>query len=122
MKKGDYCILSVLIIFFVLSVYLTNPLKEASDNLKAIVRLNGEIHSIYKLTDNYKKNVEIKSNLGYNILEIDCKKLRITDSDCKDKLEVKQGYISSAGQSLVCLPHKLIITIEGDTDIDYVSY
>ena len=60
MKKGDYFILSVLIIFFALSVYLTNPLKEASDNLRAIVRLNGEIHSIYKLTDNYKKNVEIK--------------------------------------------------------------
>ena len=122
MKKGDYFISAILILFFIISLYLTNPLREASKNLRAVVRLNGEIHSTYKLTDNYKKNVEIKSKLGYNILEIDCKKLRITDSDCKDKLDVKQGYISSAGQSIVCLPHKMIITIEGDTDLDYVSY
>ena len=108
--------------FFLLSVYFTSPLKAASGNLKAVVRLNGEIHSIYKLTDNYKKNIEIKSELGYNILEIDCKKIRITDSDCRDRLDVKQGYISSAGQSIVCLPHKFIVTIEGDSDTDYVSY
>ena len=35
-------------------------------------------------------------------------------ANCNDALCVKQGNISKVGQTIICLPHKLIIEIKGD--------
>lgn len=35
----------------------------------------------------------------------------MTDADCGDKTCVKTGSIKETGQSIVCLPHRLVITI-----------
>lgn len=38
----------------------------------------------------------------------------ISDADCPDKLCVHQKKISHVGETLVCLPHKVIVSIEGE--------
>lgn len=48
-----------------------------------------------------------------NILVIQDGSAWIKDANCPDKLCVKQGKISGSGQSLICLPHKLTVTVEG---------
>jgi hypothetical protein len=40
------------------------------------------------------------------------------DADCPDKLCEKQGKISKNGQSIICLPNKIVIKINSDTDTD----
>ena len=41
------------------------------------------------------------------------------DADCPDKVCVKTGKIKSPGQTVVCLPHRVVIEITGDNaDID----
>lgn len=37
--------------------------------------------------------------------------VRVLKSNCPKKLCVKQGFIQYANQSLVCLPHKVVITV-----------
>lgn len=54
---------------------------------------------------------------NYNLIEVLPGKIRIRDSDCHYKICVKEGWISQAGKILVCLPHKLIINIEGKNNI-----
>ena len=41
------------------------------------------------------------------------------DADCPDRLCVKQGSISKNGESIVCLPHKVIVTVTGGDGADY---
>lgn len=50
-------------------------------------------------------------------------KADITEADCPDKVCVKQKPISKAGESLVCLPNKIIITVvEGEeNELDGVA-
>ena len=43
----------------------------------------------------------------------------VTEADCADKICVHEGKISRTGEVIACLPHELIITVQGageDTD------
>lgn len=43
----------------------------------------------------------------------------VTDSDCRDGTCERTGKISRAGQSIVCLPNNVVITINGKGDLDW---
>ncbi|MGN1171028.1 MAG: NusG domain II-containing protein [Lachnospiraceae bacterium] len=49
----------------------------------------------------------------FNILVIRDGEAFIRDADCPDRLCVNQGRIYADGQSLICLPHRLTVTIQG---------
>lgn len=54
-----------------------------------------------------------------NTVEVDHDKIRMKSATCSDQVCVRTGYISKPGQTIVCLPHKVIIeiqTIDGSTD------
>lgn len=53
-----------------------------------------------------------------NLLVIEGGSARLEDADCPDRLCVRQGAISRSGESIICLPHKLVITIEGRAETD----
>ena len=38
---------------------------------------------------------------------------RVVDASCPDRLCVGQGAVQYAGESIVCLPHKLVVTVRG---------
>ena len=46
-------------------------------------------------------------NNGFNVVEVENKKIRVTDADCPDKLCIKQS--ESGTFPIVCLPHRLVI-------------
>ena len=48
-----------------------------------------------------------------NTVEVSEGKIRVCEADCPDQVCVRQGAVRYAGESIVCLPHKLVITIEG---------
>lgn len=48
--------------------------------------------------------------------EISGEGIRVTESDCPDKICVKTGFVSREGEAAVCMPNRVIITVEGDDD------
>ncbi len=50
-----------------------------------------------------------------NLLVISDSKAAITEAACPDHVCVNTGEISFNGQTIVCLPHKLVVSIEGGT-------
>lgn len=62
-------------------------------------------------------------NGGTNTLVISDGTARIIDARCPDKLCVNQGSIRYTGQSIVCLPNRLIVTVYGgeESPVDFVS-
>lgn len=61
---------------------------------------------------------------GYNIMIISRGEVSITDADCPDQLCVKQRAISHKRESIICLPHDLIIQIDNgkESNLDAVTY
>lgn len=55
----------------------------------------------------------IETSEGTNLLVISGGEARLWEADCPDRLCVKQGAIRYAGDSIICLPHKVVIEIRG---------
>ena len=60
----------------------------------------------------------VASSAGTNVIEVQAGKVRVSEADCPNQDCVEQGWISKAGQQIVCLPHKLVVNI---TDEDAAS-
>ncbi|MDZ7548506.1 NusG domain II-containing protein, partial [Clostridium perfringens] len=64
--------------------------------------------------------IELKTKEGLNIIKIKDDKIGIIEADCADKVCMNPEYIDKAGQSLVCLPHKVMIEIKGKSEDDII--
>lgn len=63
-------------------------------------------------------------NNGSNILQIKDGSASIIEADCPDKLCQKQKKIKYNGETIVCLPHKIVISVisKDHSSIDGVAY
>ena len=81
------------------------------DGAAVVVEQDGKETARYALDEN--KTVRIKGQGGYNLLVIEGGEAWLLEADCPNLLCVKTGKIRYAGQSIVCLPHKLAVRIVG---------
>ncbi|MGE5483782.1 MAG: NusG domain II-containing protein [Ignavibacteriales bacterium] len=57
-------------------------------------------------------NRTVQGAIGRSTFEISGGRVRMISSDCPDKVCVKMGWISQAGQVIVCLPNRVILKVE----------
>ncbi|MCI8780966.1 MAG: NusG domain II-containing protein [Lachnospiraceae bacterium] len=76
-----------------------------------IIEIAADGAVIKTLPLNTDTSYTIKTKAGINKLEIKNGSANITKADCPDKLCVHQKAISRQGETLVCLPHKIIVSI-----------
>ena len=55
-----------------------------------------------------------------NVITIKDGKVAITESDCPGTDCVHSGWIHEAGRSIVCLPNRVELRIEGTSEVDFV--
>lgn len=55
-----------------------------------------------------------------NTLVIENGAAQVVEASCPDQICVRQGAIRYEGESIVCLPHRLVVTVEGGqtNDVD----
>lgn len=98
-------------------------LMSASDsNSVANVYVDGKLYHSIDLND-VKNNYTIdipNSEDKHNIILVEKGAISMQSADCPDKLCVKQGKISGGSYPIVCLPHKIIISIEDEKNTDAV--
>jgi len=126
LTKGDkYLMVFIVIISLISLIYVKNSAFNYKEKYISI-QIDGE--EIKKIIFDKKlvgKTIPIKTEYGYNLIEIGDGRVRVIEADCPDKLDVKQGYISKTGEVIVCLPNRLVIEIKGvsdERDIDYISH
>lgn len=56
---------------------------------------------------------------AYNILQIAGGAAAVIEANCGDHTCVRTGAVSREGESIVCLPHRLVIRIEGGGASDF---
>lgn len=80
-----------------------------------IVELNGVETARFSLKEDTVYRIETGDG-HYNILEIIDGEAFVSEADCAGQDCVHFAPISHAGQTIVCLPHKLNIYITADTE------
>ncbi len=58
--------------------------------------------------------LKIETDYGYNVLVIKDGCASVIKADCRDKICQHHHAIKNEGESIICLPHKLAIFVEGD--------
>jgi len=117
-KPVDIVVVAVIVICSLLITWLF-----AYDGAKyAVVYVDGNEYGRYSLNKDEKQIIEISSSFGRNVIEIEKGKVLVLETTCPDKTEINAGAISKSGQSLVCLPNRLVISIEGRIVTDATAF
>ena len=119
--KAELILVTGLVIVAV-CIYLYLHFVGAVKGAKVQILVDGVVTQEYDLYSNQTVAIETE-NGGQNILVIDNGECYLDDANCPDKLCVSQGIISKSGQSIICLPHKVVITIEGanEAEVDTIA-
>lgn len=120
MKKNDVIlIISLLIVCFFsflgIKWYQKNTTKEAT----VVVTIDGKEYSRYSLNEDRTVTIESK-NGGVNVLKIHDGYASMIKASCPDKICKKHQRIKNNGETIVCLPNKVVVEIqskeEGELD------
>lgn len=78
------------------------------DSLMVVVTVDGEEYYSGLLMDEREIDMD-----GHNKVVIADGEVCMEETDCPDKLCISQGKISKPGQTIICLPNKVMVTIKG---------
>lgn len=109
MKKNDF-ILLVAIILLSLALFIGYRLFFYESGDSVLITVDGTVYKTLPLEEDTVLDIPGAGG-GINHLEIKNGAARITDADCPDKLCVHQKKIKNQGESLICLPHKVIVQV-----------
>ncbi len=104
LKKGDIIVIAVSVLLIIFGFCLSFAFKKGGKTVKVYQ----DNTLVYKGSLSYKKTV----CLSHNTVKIENGKAYMLDSDCKNKICINTGKISNSGESVICLPNKVIIEVE----------
>lgn len=105
MKKNDYILIAgVLAAVVVLSMVFWQHL--TGEGTMVEVKASGKVIGRYRLA--HEQTIDLN---GTNTLVIRDGKADMVEADCPDKLCVKQKAISAEGETIVCLPNQIVVTV-----------
>lgn len=108
MKKNDYILIGIiLLVAGVLFLLFGRNLNKDAGVVQ--ITVDGKVRGEYRLSSDQEIDID-----GTNKLIIKDGKADMVWADCPDKVCVNQNPISKNGESLVCLPNKVMVTVESD--------
>ena len=117
------CILILIIILLAGGFWLIQYMNAGQKEAVLQIYQNGELIGEYELSQ--PQTIPVTGiDDSYNLVLIEDGMVRVTDADCPDQLCMKQRSISRNGESIICLPHKLVLQIHAkeESTLDAVTY
>lgn len=113
-RRNDVIFIAVLLAVAILLGVGMYFLRGEGDSVT--VTVDGNLYGTYRLS--VDTTVEIRTAYGYNRLVIQDGEANIVAADCPDGICSDHVAISRMGQSIVCLPHKVVVTVATDNTSD----
>lgn len=123
MTRADrYLIAGVLCVALLAAVLIVFRWQTGSGRTCAVIKIQGELAGIIELSDK-RKTYEFRGKTGPVILEVAGKRIRMVEATCPDRICVMHGWIERAGESIVCVPNEISISItaNGSAPLDAVT-
>ena len=110
------------LVVIAVSLILLALLYQRQDGQRVVILIDGKATAEYDLSVN--RTVTIKTaDGGENILAIQDGSCYMKEANCPDHICVREGHSHRKGQSIICLPHHLVVQIEGgkENGVDAVA-
>lgn len=118
-KPGDFIIVALLIVLSFLPLAIFTYQNKASadkDTLHVVISADGEVVHEMKLKNDHTREVyEYVDDHGHeNTIVREGQIVYMADANCTDLLCVQQGEITEVGETIVCLPNRVLVEITSD--------
>lgn len=117
-KRADV-ILAVVIVAATSAVWLATSLLNHKGEAKTIKVSSAKDDFEIPLSDTI---LEIPGVIGQTLIRVKDGQVWVEKASCPNKVCVRQGRISKPGETIVCLPNRVVVTIEGAKKTDAVTY
>lgn len=119
LKRDIILVLSMVIIAAAAFLIINFAVKK--DGSYAVIKVDGNVIKTLDL-NSWETTIEVNGYQGgVNKVVINDGKVSMTEADCPDELCVKTGKISRVGETIVCLPHRVVVEIKGSQDDDSID-
>ena len=117
MKKKDVILIAVLLIAAIAAHFGIRAFFSNAGGQVVITSEGSEIGTYALDVDNV---IEIRTDSGYNKVVISGGQVDVTEADCPDKICADHAPIHYNHETIVCLPHKLVVEVIGgeNSEID----
>lgn len=118
-KKSDIVLMVMIVIIGSLSGIYLSLGKTAGDEVE--IKIDNRVYGTYRL--DLDRTIVVKGSNGKNIVTIKNGSVKMSSASCKNQVCVHHSPISKVGESIICLPNKVIVKIKGSSKggIDAVS-
>ncbi|MBR5560645.1 MAG: NusG domain II-containing protein [Clostridia bacterium] len=116
MKKKD-AIIIIIALLAALALYLVSQLSLGTQASTVVIVQDGEVlmRRPLAMEDEY----EIRQKDGsVNVVAVEGGAVYMKEANCRDGLCIRQGKMKNAAKTIVCLPHKLVVRMEGDAPVN----
>ena len=116
MKKKDIIIIAA-VLAAALALFGVSQIAGGKEASTVVVTVEGRevLRRPLAMSDTY----EIKQDDGaVNVIAVENGAVYMKEANCRDGLCIHQGKMKNAAKTLVCLPHKLVVRLEGDSAPD----
>jgi len=121
-KIGDIFVYVFIGVLIGLSFLGLKTMSVNRNNIKIQIELDGQVVDSIEISQEGEieaREIRVDSGQGgYNIVRISSEGIAVIDANCPDKLCVRSPNIKVPGQSIVCIPHKFVVRIIGESQGD----
>lgn len=127
MKENTYLtkksLLIILVILAVLIIFSVIFYRTRRSGNTVVITHNGKTYGTYPISED--KVIRIKDSQGKltNTVVIADGEVYMKSADCPDQICVHQGHKSKDGESITCLPNKVVVEVKGNdrSDMDTMT-
>jgi len=115
MKKADIILLIIVLLLGGVGTVLLIQNNEKAGFVSVVVE--GEETERYSLNEDRDIIITTREN-GENLLRIENGRVKMISANCPNQDCVNHNEIMNTNESIICLPHKIAITICGENNIE----
>lgn len=119
MKKADFIIIAVVAVIAGILVFFLFGVNNDS-GAYVQVEVDGSVVETLPLDEDAVREIET-DNDGRNVLVIKDGKAEMSEANCPDGICTNHYKIYRNGDSIICLPHKVVVTVVNENDADEID-
>ncbi len=110
MKRTDWIFIATILVVMIAAILVVKILFFGSEGTKAVVTVDGTVILEQDLSEDCA--IPITTLDGYNKFVVKDGMAYIEEADCANQICVNHEPISTKNETIVCLPHKLVVEIQ----------
>ena len=108
-NRYDIILTAALAAAAVICVILFAGFHDTSEGAFVRITVDAEEYGIYELSQPVQ--IRIETDRGNNLIQIRDHQVTMLEADCPDGYCIRKGPISRIGDTIVCLPHRVVAEI-----------